>query len=74
MRRTAVGVGLVMLVAAGNVGPAHAQFRSRLTSPPPAVPVVPPGVPNVSAPVGGNGCVVPAVPRYPEPNSDSVMP
>lgn len=41
MRRTAVGVGLVMLVAAGNVVPAHAQFRSRLTSRPPAAPVVP---------------------------------
>ena len=41
-RREAVGAALVMLVAAWNIIPAHAQFRARLTSPSPAARVVPP--------------------------------
>ena len=42
MRRATAAVGLVMLVAAGDLVPAHAQFRAGLTSRPPAAPVVPP--------------------------------
>jgi hypothetical protein len=38
MRRAAVGVGLVMLVTAGDVVPVYAQIRGGLTFRPPAAP------------------------------------
>ena len=41
MRRAAVGVGLVMLIAAGNAVPTHAQVRGGLTFRPPTATVVP---------------------------------
>lgn len=48
MRRAAIAASLAMLLAAGNVVPAHAQFRGGLTSRPapstvvPSAPVAPP--------------------------------